>query len=237
MMNEAELQELGEDINANGLRVSIVIWRDPAPPPGALPCLLDGRNRLDAMAHGGLLTVNKEGHLCRRVDDGTEQVLRLIKYNEREGDPYKLVASFNVYRRHLSAEWKRQLIAEVLRVDPAKSNRAIARELKEDLNVDTTHNVVGRVRHQEERRGTVNHVETRTDSIGRQQPATRKTTPEPAQPGRLHYDDPVADAHRALNPVIELVQRMTQEQRIRFRQQALERIADAMLGKPDTDYF
>ena len=135
MMNEAELQELGEDINANGLRVSIVIWRDPAPPPGALPCLLDGRNRLDAMAHGGLLTVNKEGHLCRRVDDGTEQVLRLIKYNEREGDPYKLVASFNVYRRHLSAEWKRQLIAEVLRVDPAKSNRAIARELKEDLNV------------------------------------------------------------------------------------------------------
>jgi hypothetical protein len=40
-----------------------------------------------------------------------------------------------------------------------------------------------------------------------------------------------------MNPVVELVQDMTPQQRTLFRQQALQRISDAMLGRPDTDYF
>ena len=40
LMSESELRELGEDIKANGLRASIVLYEGK---------LLDGRNRLDAM--------------------------------------------------------------------------------------------------------------------------------------------------------------------------------------------
>ena len=40
LMSESELRELGEDIKANGLRTSIVLYEGK---------LLDGRNRLDAM--------------------------------------------------------------------------------------------------------------------------------------------------------------------------------------------
>ena len=39
--------------------------------------------------------------------------------------------------------------------------------------MDTTHVTVGKVRREEEGRGKVNHVETRTDTLGRQQPATK----------------------------------------------------------------
>jgi hypothetical protein len=49
--------------------------------------------------------------------------------------------------------------------------------------------------------------------------------------------DPVAAAHKALDPVIERIHGMAPDQRKRFRQQAVERIADAVLGKPDSIYF
>ena len=58
LMSEAELKELAEDIKANGLIDPIVTWAKDD------NLLLDGRNRLDAMAHAGLLGVNDEGKLC-----------------------------------------------------------------------------------------------------------------------------------------------------------------------------
>jgi hypothetical protein len=174
MMEEAELEELAEDIKANGLRTGITIWgKKPDQPSTELPILIDGRNRLDAIAQAGLLAVNNQGHLCIRVSNDTEQGLRLIKYNYREGDPDKIVLSLNVYRRHLGPEAKRKIIAGALQADPTRSDRAIARQIKEDLNVDTTHVTIGKVRREEEGRGKVFHVETRTDSLGRQQPATK----------------------------------------------------------------
>ena len=81
MMEEDELQELAENIKKNGLRVGIGILGkkpDQDQPSKELPVLIDGRNRLDAMAHAGLLAVNNQGCLCLRVHDGDEQGLRLI---------------------------------------------------------------------------------------------------------------------------------------------------------------
>jgi len=60
-MLEASLCELADDILANGLRTSIVIWSDP---DDKRELLIDGRNRLDALAIARLLSVDDEGRLC-----------------------------------------------------------------------------------------------------------------------------------------------------------------------------
>jgi hypothetical protein len=40
--------------------------------------------------------------------------------------------SANIHRRHLTAEQKRELIAKVLKAQPSKSNRTIAKQAKVD---------------------------------------------------------------------------------------------------------
>lgn len=57
MLPEDELRKLGEDIKANGLKENIVLWSPKT--NGDFPSdyfLLDGRNRMDAMALVGILT-------------------------------------------------------------------------------------------------------------------------------------------------------------------------------------
>ena len=46
------------------------------------------------------------------------------------GDPYALALSYNVHRRHLTPEQKRELIANVLKATPEKSNNQIAKQVK-----------------------------------------------------------------------------------------------------------
>src|ERR1700733_7574159 len=61
-MNETEFEELVPDIKSNGLNTPIVIWSGE----DAKPQLLDGRNRLDALARLGLLYAI-DGHLCVKM--------------------------------------------------------------------------------------------------------------------------------------------------------------------------
>jgi hypothetical protein len=56
LLPSEELEELAKDIEANGLRSPIYLW---APKPKDTVELLDGRNRLDALAKLGLLAVDK----------------------------------------------------------------------------------------------------------------------------------------------------------------------------------
>jgi hypothetical protein len=118
-----------------------------------------------------MLAVNNEGHLCIRISNDDEQGLRLIRYNYKQGDPKKLSRSLNVIRRHLSLEARRRLTAKALEADPTKSDRQIG----EEAGVD--HKTVGRVRADMEGRGELGHVDTRTDSLGRQQPASKPSRP------------------------------------------------------------
>src|SRR5262249_48706315 len=103
MMSEAELRELGEDIDKNGLMSPIILWspefqatkhKQTAP-----VYLLDGRNRLDAMELVGL-------------DDYVDEVWSMVDHVERVYgpgvDPYAYVLSANIQRRHLTAEQKRE---------------------------------------------------------------------------------------------------------------------------------
>lgn len=150
LMGDAELRELGEDIKKNGLRnwVVVIEFTDDG------PILIDGRNRLDAMELVGLEIVLEDVAMiacCRK--HGTD-------FN-----PYDYVISANIHRRHLTAEQKRELIGKLVKAAPEKSDRQIAEQTK------ASPSTVGKVRKELEQTGDVSKLDTRTDTVGRQQPA------------------------------------------------------------------
>jgi hypothetical protein len=171
MLGRDELLELGEDIKKNGLRCPIVIWsRDKY----GTEYLLDGRNRLEAMELAGLLCLSN-GTLALNRGGVTWPLEReYLRWDTHAPDgvsdhehPSHLVASLNIRRRHLTAEQKRELIAKLIKATPKKSDRQIATATKTD------HKTVASVRAEQEARGEIPHVSTRTDSKGRQQPANK----------------------------------------------------------------
>jgi hypothetical protein len=174
-MSESELRELGEDIKANGLRASIVLYRDK---------LLDGRNRLDAMELVGIKfgfmaeqtrpTKNKFCylHACDGSDIFDSQAGGIDHF---DGDPYNFVLSANLHRRHLTADQKRDLITKVLKAKPEASNNQIAKQTK------TSDKTVAKVRGKLESGSEIPKLEKTTGGDGKEYPV-RKTIkkPEPA---------------------------------------------------------
>ena len=214
-----ELQELADDIRANGMREALSYWRPDPDKPDTL--LLDGRNRLNAMALAGILTVNNERRLCVRKSDG----IRPIKFILREGDPYKLAISLNVRRRHLRPETKREIIAKLLKTEPEKSDRAIARQAQVDSKTVAT------VRDNLERRAEIPHVESRIDRAGRVQPSTKPKPigPKPVNEGALI----VKMMNGPVNEIRATLRKLSPPMRINARRQVLNAISDAMLKEPD----
>jgi len=71
LLSEKELKHLAGDIQRNDLRADVVLWR---PDDKTEPALLDGRNRLDALALIDRLTVD-QGELCiKRIDRSLRQI-------------------------------------------------------------------------------------------------------------------------------------------------------------------
>src|SRR5262245_5436134 len=166
-MSEAELAALGKDIRKHGLTSSIAVWSDGKSPEQ----LLDGRSRLDAIEiEIGPAIVGPPSVTAGKDFLAVNKVIVL----DGSVDPYAFVISANIHRRHLTAEQKRELIAKLIETDPTKSNRQIAKTVKVD------HKTVASVRAEKEGRGEIPHVESRTDSKDRKQPA-RKTTPRSAR--------------------------------------------------------
>lgn len=201
LMSEAELGELADDIKANGLRAGIVLWEHPNPDSDYI-ALLDGRNRLDALAKADLLAVNDDGALSVKFFDGTAWELRPLRLVYREGDPYRLAASYNIHRRHLTAEQKRDLIGKALKTFPEKSNRQIADQAM------VSHPTVAKVRRELERTGDVETVSTVVDTKGREQPARKPHADADAAPNLI------AQAQRHLDKIVDLLRRMDQRQRL-----------------------
>jgi hypothetical protein len=111
MLGDSDLSDLARDIEKNGLRQPIAIWRSL---PGASWQVIDGRNRVVAML---------------QLPDGERLLagaLATANQYENDTDPIGFVISANAHRRHLTAEQKRGLIAELLKANPERSNRATA---------------------------------------------------------------------------------------------------------------
>jgi hypothetical protein len=114
--------------------------------------ILDGRNRYRA---------------CRKL--GIEPSFACEAYSDQIRDPAAYVISANIHRRHLTAEQKRDLIAKLIKAQPEKSDRAIGKMAKADGKT------VAAIRAKQEGRAEIPHIEKRTDTKGRKQPAQKKT--------------------------------------------------------------
>jgi len=153
LINDEELRELAEDIKKQGLIYPITIYEGK---------ILDGRNRWLAAKQCGYQFLE---HNFKPLPD----------YRE----PKEFVISTNIRRRNLSTKRKRELLAELIKDDPTKSDRQIAAIANVDNKTATA------VRKEMEEREEIPHVETKTDTTGRKQPATKgkkKTAAVPAEP-------------------------------------------------------
>jgi hypothetical protein len=176
LMSEAELRELGEDIKKNGLLSPIIIDGDEE--------LVDGRNRLDAIAMLGMefeFIRAKRGWRKGKIIgiesydfDTPLSGAVWTMFDDFETNPYDFVISANLHRRHLTADQKRDLIAKVLKAKPEVSNRQIAKQVKAD---DKT---VANVRRDLESTAEIPKLEKTVGADGkaRKQPNARKKTAE-----------------------------------------------------------
>ena len=195
MMSDAQLDALAKDIAAHGMHQGIVLWTPERTitadieagwkadfEVGRVPCglsLLDGRNRLAAIERAfddpGQCKAALSGALHGGVMALGVSIARPHHLNAHT-DPFAFVISANIHRRHLTAEQKRKIVAQVLRADPERSDRQVAEMVK------VGHPTVARVRQSLETSGDVEHRSTRTDSKGRQQPAKKPSRPTVATP-------------------------------------------------------
>jgi hypothetical protein len=102
LMEAEEFEHFVDDIARNGQREPIVIHEGK---------ILDGRNRYRACEALGR-------HPKTRTFDP-----------KTEGSPDAFVISVNLKRRHLTAKQKQEFILELLKANPAASNRSIARDV------------------------------------------------------------------------------------------------------------
>jgi hypothetical protein len=166
LMTPDELRVLGEDIKRRGgvPAISPVLWEAEK---GAPLLLLDGRNRLDAMEMVGLPVLDAQGEWLNWNLD--QRCIRVCG-----DDPYAIVITANIHRRHLTAEQKRDLLAKLIKAQPEKSDRRIGKMAR------ASKNTAAAVRREMEGRGQIDHVEKRKDTKGRAQPSSK-----PRKAGKL----------------------------------------------------
>jgi len=153
MLSDAELDELATDIAQHGLYQAIAFQGDE---------LLDGRNRLAAIHR--IKDEARRNNLLGFVAS-TKRVLDVR-------DPTAYVVSANLHRRHLSLEDKKRIAVELLKGKPERSDRSVGKLVGLDHKTIAT-----AVRADLVERGEIPHVATRTDSVGRQQSATKPPKP------------------------------------------------------------
>jgi hypothetical protein len=169
-----ELLELGRNIAKHGLIAPIVIWSEPSDPANEKSSpkysLLDGINRLDAMAAVGLefeLIYDKKFGWKLDAAGYAMPKPRVLSSLDDDISPVEFVICANIARRHLTVEQKRSIVEELIRAKPEASNRQIAEATQ------TSHPTVGKIRQSMEAAGDVEKVSTSTDTRGRRQPRTR----------------------------------------------------------------
>jgi hypothetical protein len=182
-MTPEELRALSDDIKANTLQERAKLIRD-----GDEYALIDGRSRLDALEMIGPIQV-----FTGNVPNN--KFFEVIEVN----DPFAYVVSANIHRRHLTLEQKRKVAADLLKIDPTKSNLALSKI------VGVSDKTVASVRVALEGRSEIPKVETRADTKGRWQRVPKKKRAASGK-GRK-YRPPAADTgHDDTEPGLPLEQ-------------------------------
>jgi hypothetical protein len=168
LMSPEELRGLADDINKNGLREHVALVQ-----VGDEMQVLDGRNRLDALELlGREMTIPKLDHRpSYRGSFVIDLGLFRVPVHDDEDDAYAYVISRNIYRRNLTPEQKRELIAKLLKATPEKSNRQIGALAKADKNT------VNDQRKKMESTGEIHQLKKTVgkDGKARKQPAKKAT--------------------------------------------------------------
>jgi hypothetical protein len=153
MLSDADLQALADNIKKEGLCEGVSI--QPRNADSTDGKILDGRNRLVAC------------HMAKVP----------LFYNHVETtDPVGFIVARNIHRRHLTPEQRQDMLAKLIAMQPEKSDRQIAKQVKKS---PTT---VGKARKKAEAAGTCPPVDTRTDTKGRKQPASKPGPKETRDP-------------------------------------------------------
>jgi ParB-like chromosome segregation protein Spo0J len=168
MLADQELAELGNDMKTNGLKVPAVFYEDDSGKRWALDC----RNRLEAMERAGVPFPLVGAGLDAMVKSGAARIVKDI-------DPFAYVVSVNLHRRHLTPEQKRELIAKLLKADPGKSDRQVAKTAKVD------HKTVASVRRESAANGEIPHKGDRTEASGRKARGRKPRKPAKSSKSKL----------------------------------------------------
>ena len=200
-----------------------MLWRQRGADGKVIDWLIDGRSRLDALAKLGLVgPKHPKGrhetphHYARRPpltitwpeceeDDqapffpsSEEGWFQFHEGLKTDADVYECVLALNVQRRHLNAEQKRDLIVKLLKLQPERSNRWLAAQLKVD------HKTLGVVRRDLEATGEIPHFERTVGADGKTRSAkVDKPAVEPVGvvQDKHWYDDETWDwSYRAVAP-------------------------------------
>jgi hypothetical protein len=165
LMTSDEQRALGADILKNGLTNPIVLFQADRKSP---LCLLDGRNRADAIE----IAIGSPAEIGPPSISAGKNFLAINKVIVLDAkiDPWAYAISVNVHRRHLTVEQRQHLLIALIARAPEKSDRQIGKEIGVD------HKTIASARAKGEDVGSIPHVETRTDSKGRQQAATKPRT-------------------------------------------------------------
>jgi hypothetical protein len=119
LMEGAEFDALVADMKANGLREKIDLYQGK---------IVDGRNRYRALQRLGIDPSADPSRYFRKAIYA-HSVGGDIAPHEQDNDAKVLayVVSRNIHRRHLTTEQRRELIATLIKAQPEKSNRAVAK--------------------------------------------------------------------------------------------------------------
>ena len=117
--------------------------------------LVDGHQRARAVAE------------LRAEGTAVAEPMKQLRHFGSDEERIAFVVTSNVQRRKLSTAQRRDLVAEALRRLPSLSDRRLA------LMAGVDGKTVAAVRNELERRAEIPHVETRADTLGRQQPTRR----------------------------------------------------------------
>jgi hypothetical protein len=159
LMEGEEFDALVADIKANGLREKIDLYEGK---------IVEGRNRYRALRRLGIDPSADPSKYFRKAIYAHTIGGEIARHEQSNDDRVRAyVISKNIRRRHLTGEQRRDAIAALLKAEPEKSNRQIAK------TAGVSHPHVAKIRSEMEAAGDVETITTSVDTKGSKQPAKK----------------------------------------------------------------